>query len=184
MGKDFYDDDSITSVLQTYTKLTANLNHVIAGQEQTIRLLLSAFLTGGHVLLEDFPGTGKTTLAKVLARCCGMEFQRVQFTSDLLPTDLLGASIYNQQQSEFTFRKGPLFTNILLADEINRASPKTQSALLEAMAESQISVDGHQFVLHEPFFVIATQNPYEFLGTYPLPEPQICLLYTSPSPRD
>ena len=173
MRKDPYDNDYLYSTLQTYKKLAANINSVVAGQERAVRLLLSAFLTGGHVLLEDFPGTGKTTLAKVLAGSCGIRYQRVQFTSDLLPTDLLGASIYNQERREFTFRKGPLFTNILLADEINRASPKTQSALLEAMAESQISVDGHQFILHKPFFVIATQNPYEFLGTYPLPESQM-----------
>ncbi len=132
-----------------------------------------AFASGGHVLLEDYPGTGKTTLAKALALSVGARFTRVQFTPDLLPSDILGVSVYDQKAQAFHFHAGPIFTNILLADEINRASPRTQSALLEAMAESQISIEGKSHRLEELFFVIATQNPVEFRGTYPLPEAQM-----------
>ena len=165
------------SVLQQsqndYEKVFNNIASVMKGQDDALRKLLAAFFTGQHVLLEDVPGTGKTTLAKALAASLHCQFQRIQFTPDLLPSDIVGVSIYNQQSQDFRFHKGPLFTQILLADEINRASPRTQSALLEAMAEKQVSVDGQHYTLDDIFFVIATQNPVESHGTYPLPEAQM-----------
>jgi len=154
-------------------RLQANVAVVMRGNQKPTEWLLTAFFTGGHVLLEDVTGTGKTTLAKSLAGSIAADFKRVQFTPDLLPTDILGVSIFNQNTQDFRFRKGPIFTQILLADEINRASPRTQSALLEAMGENQVSVEGDRFALDDLFFVIATQNPIEFHGTYQLPEAQM-----------
>ena len=153
--------------------LTENIGKVIVGKKQEIEKILAALLAGGHVLLEDVPGTGKTTLAKSLAKSVGCGFSRVQFTPDLLPADIVGMRIYNQGEGTFSFVKGPAFTNILLADEINRATPRTQSALLECMEERQITEGGVTYPLERPFFVIATQNPVETQGTFPLPEAQL-----------
>lgn len=146
---------------------------VLRGKRQVVDLALTALLARGHILIEDVPGVGKTTLARALARSVGGSFRRIQFTSDLLPADVIGVSVYDQREGRFVFRPGPLFANVVLADEINRTTPRTQSALLEAMAEGQVSVDGRTHVLDRPFLVIATQNPQELAGTYPLPESQM-----------
>ncbi len=148
-------------------------NRIILGKEDVIRLALACMLARGHLLIEDLPGVGKTTLAHVLARALGLSFQRIQFTSDMLPADILGTSVYSRETGEFNFHPGPVFTHLILADEVNRATPRTQSALLEAMEERQVTVDGETRPLPEPFFVIATQNPSHQVGTFPLPESQL-----------
>lgn len=158
---------------EAVSAVKANIGQVLVGKEEVTDLLLSAILAGGHVLLEDVPGTGKTMLAKSLAKSMELSFARIQFTPDLLPSDITGINYYNQKAGEFRFRGGPVFTNILLADEINRATPRTQSSLLECMEEHQVTIDGETKKLEEPFFVLATQNPIETAGTYPLPEAQL-----------
>lgn len=159
--------------IQLLAKLENNVASVFLGKPETIRLALVVLLAEGHLLIEDVPGIGKTLLAKALARSLGCSFHRIQFTPDLLPSDLLGTSVFHQGTGAFVFQPGPLFAQVVLADEINRATPRTQSALLEAMSERQVSLDGQTRTLGPPFFVVATQNPYEFEGTYPLPESQL-----------
>jgi MoxR-like ATPase len=154
-------------------RLEAQVSLVLRGKPEAVRLAVVSLLSGGHVLIEDVPGVGKTTLAQALARSSGLAFQRIQFTSDLLPSDVLGVSIYRQELQKFEYVPGPIFANVIVADEINRASPKTQSALLEAMSEGQVSIDGKRYALPKPFFVLATQNPLEYVGTFPLPESQL-----------
>jgi MoxR-like ATPase len=161
------------STLQRATELERVLRSIIRGNDDVVRLAMVAILARGHLLIEGVPGVGKTTLAHALARAIDCDFRRVQFTSDMLPSDVLGISVYSTADERFEFKRGPVFTNILLADEINRTTPKTQSALLEAMNESQVTIDGHSHSLARPFMVIATQNPVEHHGTYPLPESQL-----------
>ena len=163
-----------TKVVKDFTeRITTNCAKVILGKEEVIRQIIVCFLAGGHVLLEDVPGTGKTMLLRAFSKSIGGSFKRIQFTPDLLPSDLTGINFYNQKESRFEFRKGPLFANIILADEINRATPRTQSALLESMEEKQITVDGNTYPMDRPYMVMATQNPLESYGTFPLPEAQI-----------
>jgi MoxR-like ATPase len=158
---------------KVHSLICSNLGVVIKGKSEVLKLVSVGLLSGGNILMEDVPGVGKTTLAKALARSIDGGFKRIQFTPDLLPTDILGSSIYNPKDGTFHFEEGPIFTNILLADEINRASPRTQSALLEAMSEQQVTIEGTRYKLPVPFGVIATQNPVEYHGTYPLPEAQL-----------
>lgn len=166
--------EMLTDALHTALKSAQQqVNSLVLGKPQEVRLAFVALLSGGHILIEDLPGLGKTTLAHALAATLGLGFQRVQFTSDLLPADVLGVSVYDAQSRQFQFHPGPVFTHVLLADEINRAPPRTQSALLEAMAEHQVTLDGMTRPLPDPFFVIATQNPVDLSGTYPLPDSQL-----------
>ena len=162
-----------SSSARTAHRIIENLKTVIHAPEETLQLAVYCLLCEGHLIIEDFPGVGKTTLAKALARSVGCEFSRLQFTPDLLPSDVTGVNVFNQRTNEFEFRRGPVFTNLLLVDEINRASPKTQAALLECMQEHQVTVDGVSYLLERPFMVLATQNPIEYEGTYPLPEAEL-----------
>src|SRR5262245_7158823 len=166
-------ESSTKAAVDVASRIINNVGHVLEGKRDVVHLAVAALLAKGHLLIEDVPGVGKTTLARALAASVGVEFKRIQFTSDLMPADVLGGNVYSQQKGEFALRRGPVFTNVLLADEINRTTPKTQSALLEAMDERRVSLDGHTPVLEGPFFVLATQNPEDFFGTYPLPESQL-----------
>src|SRR5581483_9082673 len=165
--------EAVLAASSRASHLESELKKVIRGKDEIVRLALVSVLAHGHLLIEGVPGVGKTTLAHALARLLGCSFQRVQFTSDMLPSDIIGISVYSAADQKFEFKRGPVFTNVLLADEINRTTPKTQSALLEAMNEGQVTVDAHSYELPEPFLVIATQNPVEHHGTYPLPESQL-----------
>jgi MoxR-like ATPase len=159
--------------LERMSRLSASMASVIRGKQEAIQLTLTTMLSGGHLLIEDVPGIGKTMLAQTLSRSISCDFHRIQFTSDLMPSDITGVAVWNSRDQEFVFKPGPIFSNIVLADEINRGTPKTQSALLEAMSEFQVSVDNHTYELSRPYMVIATQNPAEHYGTYPLPESQL-----------
>lgn len=161
------------SLVHFKEKVIENVSRVIVGKDKEIELIIVAFLSGGHVLLEDIPGMGKTMMIKAFSKTLNLPFKRIQFTPDLLPSDITGINFYNQKTGEFQFRQGPLFANIVLTDEINRATPRTQSSLLEAMEEKQITADGETRILHKPFMVLATQNPVESYGTFPLPEAQL-----------
>jgi MoxR-like ATPase len=161
------------SLADTIRSLHASIERALVGKPEVVRLAIVALLARGHLLIEDVPGVGKTTLAQALAQSLGLSFQRIQFTSDLLPSDILGVSVFDPRKSEFEFKPGPIFANIILADEINRTTPKTQSSLLEAMNEAQVSLDHHTYRLPRPFMVLATQNPLEYQGTHPLPESQL-----------
>jgi len=163
----------VTKIQETGERVLANVEHVIVGKHHEVRLALVALLCRGHLLIEDVPGTGKTVLAKAIARSLGCSFRRIQFTPDLLPSDVTGLSIYNQKTQEFEFRPGPIMSQVVLADEINRATPKTQSSLLECMEERQATIDGTSYMMPDPFLVIATQNPIEYEGTFALPEAQL-----------
>ena len=162
-----------TGLESPIARLQASVQTILKGKEEVVDFVLAALFARGHLLIEDVPGVGKTTLARALAHSLGCRFHRIQFTSDLLPSDVIGVTVFNRQNDQFEFKPGPIFTNILLADEINRTTPKTQSALLEAMNESQVTVDNRTFPLPQPFMVLATQNPIEHHGTYPLPESQL-----------
>jgi len=164
---------AVTNTKETLDNIVEEIGRVILGKEEAIRLSLACLLARGHLLIEDLPGVGKTTLSHVFASSLGLDYQRIQFTSDLLPADILGISIYDRDSSSFSFHPGPIFSQLILADEVNRATPRAQSALLEAMEESQVTVEGKTRVLPEPFFVIATQNPSNQVGTFPLPESQL-----------
>ncbi len=163
----------VQMIQQSLHRVTQNIEHIILGKQNQIHLAITCLLANGHLLIEDLPGVGKTTLALTIAKTFGLDFKRVQFTSDLLPADVLGVSIFDTTSNQFHFHHGPIFTQVLLGDEINRATPKTQSALLEAMEERQVTQDGETRKLQHPFFVIATQNPMEQVGTFPLPESQL-----------
>jgi MoxR-like ATPase len=167
------DPAAVGTAAETVERLVANLALVLHAPAETLRLCVLALLAEGHLIIEDFPGVGKTMLAKSLARSLALDFSRLQFTPDLLPSDVTGVNVFNQRTNEFEFRPGPVFANVLLVDEINRASPKTQAALLEAMQEIQVTIDGETYPLERPFMVLATQNPIEYEGTYPLPEAQL-----------
>jgi MoxR-like ATPase len=166
-------DTEVTNTKDTLDNIVEEISRVILGKEEAIRLSLTCLLARGHLLIEDLPGVGKTTLSHVLASTLGLDYQRIQFTSDLLPADILGISIYDRDSSSFSFHPGPIFSQLILADEVNRATPRAQSALLEAMEESQVTIEGKTRALPEPFFVIATQNPSNQVGTFPLPESQL-----------